>query len=148
MSSLRDELQAVYDQHGKLTPELLVEAARPKGHPLHDRVFDRSTTEAAESWYRHRAHDLIQSVKIVYREASEETGPELRVRAWHAVRSEGPEAFNYQPVEKVAADPFTRQLVLREMEREWKQLFDRYEKFEEFLAIVTTDVSKRKTKAA
>lgn len=142
MTDLREQLQTIYDKQGKLTPELVVEAARPKNHPLHDRVFDRDQSEAAEAWYRRRAHELIQSVRIVYREATEDV-PALRVRAWHAVRAEGPEQFAYEPVEKIAQDPFTRQLVLREMEREWRQLFSRYEKFEEFLSLVLGDLKEK-----
>jgi hypothetical protein len=140
--SLRDELQAVYDRHGKLTPELVMQEARPKKHPLHDRVYDRPVEEAAQSWFRHRAHELIQSVKVVYREA-DDNGPERSVRAWQCVRNEMGHA--YQPVEKVVADSFSRQLVLRDMEREWKQLLARYETFEEFLALVSSDLQ---TKAA
>lgn len=143
MSDLREQLQAVYEQHGRLTPELLVEVARPEDHPLHSRVFDRPLGEAAEEWYRTRAHELIRSVKVVFREATEDS-PEGRVRAWHAVRAEGPEQYVYEPVEKVASDPFSRQLVLRDMEREWRTLYGRYEAFEEFLTLVKGDLKKRK----
>lgn len=138
--SLRDQLQAIYDQHGKLTPELVVEAARPKGHPLHDRVFDRSPREAAEAWYRDRAHELIQSYRVTYKKGNGEIGS---VRGFHAVPSDGPEQFVYEPMDKVAHDPFTRQLVLRAMEREWKQLYARYEDFEEFLQMVGAEVKRR-----
>lgn len=144
--SLRDELQAIYDQHGKLTPVLVVLVARPEDHPLHDRVFDRPLVEAAEAWYLGRAHELIQSVKVVYREATDDEAA-LVGRGFLAVRGEGPEQYVYEPAEKVAADPFTRQLVLREMEREWRQMLARYEGFQEFLALVAGDV-KRKRKAA
>lgn len=135
--SLRDEMQAIYNQHGRLTPALVVETARPKNHPLHSKVFDRPKGEAAEAWYKHRAHELIQSVKIVYREATEEQS-EKKVRAFHAVRSES--GVEYRPAEEIAEDPFARQLVLRDMEREWKQLLARYEHFEEFLEMVKGDV--------
>ncbi len=139
MSDLRSELQAVYDQHGKLTPELVVEVARAKKHPLHALVFDRPLAEAAEAYYRDRAHELIRSVKVVYREATD-TAPEGTGRAWLAVRSEGPNEYVYEPAEKVATDDFTRRLVLRDMEREWRQLYFRYQGFAEFVALVTGDL--------
>lgn len=135
--SLRDEMQAIYNQHGRLTPALVVDTARPKSHPLHSRVFDRPKGEAAEAWYKHRAHELIQSVKIVYREGDGEQ-PERSVRAFHAVQ--GPAGYVYEPADLVASDPLTRQMVLRDMERQWKELFARYEQFEEFLEMVTADV--------
>ncbi len=136
--SLRDELQSIYATHGQLTPELVVQAARPEDHPLHSHVFDREPREAAEAWYRHRAHALITSVKVVYKEA-DENGPERSVRAFHAIQTE--EGFKYEPVERFTSDDFARKLLLTSMEREWKQLFDRYKEFEEFLALVGADVS-------
>lgn len=141
--SLRDHLQAVYDQHGALTPELVVQAARPKNHPLHDQVFDRDQRDAAEAWYRERAHGLIRSVRIVYREA-DETTPQRSVRAFHAVPAvETPGRFTYVPTDQVIADDLTRQVVLREMEREWRSLLARYEHFEEFLGLVSQDLEMR-----
>ena len=135
--NLRDELQAIYSAHGRLTPELVVEEARLKSHPLHSHVFDRPRNEAAEAWYKYRAHALITSVKIVYKEA-DDSGPERSVRAFHALQTE--EGFIYEPVERIATDDFARKLLLTSMEREWKQLFDRFKEFEEFLALVTLDV--------
>lgn len=141
MTGLREQLQSIYDQHGKLTPELLVEVARPETHPLHSRVFDRAPSEAAEAWYRHRAHELIRSVKVVYRDA-DETSAEKSVRAFHAVRSPGPDPYVYEPVDEVMADDFKRTLVLRDMEREWKTLYRRYNQFVEFAEMVSGDLGQ------
>jgi hypothetical protein len=136
--SLRDELQRLHDQHGELTAELVVEAARPKGSPLHNR-FEWDNREAAEQWRRSQAAELIRSVRVVYKEATEDE--EARsVRAYHAVR--GPNGHAYQPADKIAADPFQRQLVLNDMEREWKALRRRYANFAEFLDIVRDDVKE------
>ena len=76
-------------------------------------------------------------MKIVYREGDGEQ-PERSVRAFHAVQ--GPAGYVYEPADLVASDPLTRQMVLRDMERQWKELFARYEQFEEFLEMVTADV--------
>jgi hypothetical protein len=140
VSDLREQLQGIYDHHGKLTPELVVEVARPTDHPLHDRVFDRSPREAAETYYRNRAHELIQSVRVVYAKTSD-ASQEQSVRAFHAVRRE--KAYSYEPVEKIAEDEFTKRLVLSDMEREWRQLLARYEQFEEFLGMVQKDLAER-----
>lgn len=135
--TIRDHLQAIYDQHGRLTPELVVQAARPKDHPLHAHVFDRAQKDAAEAWYRSRAHELIQSVTIVYREDPD--GTKHRIRAFHATRTE--QGHAYEPVERVASEPFLREMVLRDMEREWKQLQARYGNFTEFLEMVTQSIA-------
>lgn len=135
--SLRDQLQAIYDKHQTLTPQLVVAAARPKDHPLHERVFDRPVKDAAAAYYLDRAHDLIQSVKIVYRE--DEKGRERTVRAFHAVRTE--KGHVYESAEKIAQDPFLSRLLMADMEREWKALRRRYEEFTEFWEMVRGEVS-------
>lgn len=132
---IREHLEAIYAQHGKLTPSLVVEAARSEDHPLHDIVFDCDVEEASERYYRERAHHLIRTVKVVYRDPV--TDEEKRVRAFHAVpATTGAELFVYEPAAKVRQDPFLRELVLRAMEREWKALRERYEHFEEFVGLV------------
>ena len=68
--SLRAHLQDLYDTHGELTPAIVLEAARPKNHPLHGYVFDRAPKQAAEAYYLGRAHDLLQRARVVYREAA------------------------------------------------------------------------------
>lgn len=136
--SLRDHLQAIYDQHGELTAELVVAAARAKTHPLHSR-FEWDNRAAGEQWRHHQAAELIRSVKVVYREATE-TEEAGTVRAYHAVR--GPNGHAYQPADKVAEDPFTRQLVLNDMRRDWQALKRRYEGFAEFIAMVAEDIAE------
>lgn len=127
---------AVRQQHGRLTPQLVVDTARDPGHPLHSR-FEWDDASAGEAWRRQQAHDLIRKAKVVYREA-EEASPEKSVRAFVAIRAEDGHVFD--PVEEVAEDPFRRKLALADMEREWKTLYRRYQEFGEFLEMVRRDV--------
>lgn len=137
--SLRDQLQTIYDAHGRLTPDLIVETARPVDHPLHARVFDRPPNQAAEAWYRSRAHELIQSCRITYRSSDNQPRD---VRAFQALRGEDPDngGFQYEPVEDIIADPFKRELLMREMEREWRALKSRYDRLAEFVDMVLSDM--------
>ena len=135
---LRGHLMAIYKKYGQLTPELVVKIARKPTHRLHTEVFDRPPELAAEAWYRHRAHELIQEVRVVYQPTPE--SEHRKVRAFHCVRAE--DGFLYEPVEKVVGDPFLRSLVLRDMEREWKQLQRRYGEFEEFVQMVLGDLGE------
>lgn len=139
--SLRDQLEAVRNEYGKLTPTVVVEAARPADHPLHDR-FEWDDAVAGESWRRRQAHELIRSVRVTYRPSSD-VEDEASVRAFHAVRQEGEGEFEYvyEPAEEVASDPFLRELVLRDMERDWQQLKRRYGHFAEFVAMIASDIS-------
>lgn len=136
MSGLRDELLSVRAQHGKLTPQVVVDTARDPEHPLHSR-FEWDDSVAGEAWRRQQAHDLIRKAKVVYREASD-AEPEKAVRAFVAIRAE--EGHVFDPVEEVADDPFRRKLALADMEREWKTLYRRYQEFGEFLDMVRRDV--------
>lgn len=135
--SLRDQLQSVYDQHNQLTPALVVDVARDEEHPLHDR-FEWDNAIAGEAWRRQQAHELIRSVKIVYRKG-DNLGPERSIRAFHAVRTD--EGHVYKPTGEVVSDPFLTELVMRDMEREWKALKRRYDEFEEFWQMIRQDAS-------
>jgi hypothetical protein len=134
--NLRTQLEAIRDKRGELTPALVVEEARPKNHPLHNR-FEWNQSAAAEAWRRQQAHELIRSVKIVYREATENDTAKS-VRAFHAVRRET--GHVYETAEEIAEDEFSRALVLRDMEREWKQLHRRYSQFAEFVTLISGDL--------
>lgn len=133
----REHLQAIYDERGQLTPVLVVEVARPEDHPLHSAVFDRAPAEAAEAWYLHQAHELIASQRVVYKKSAK---GERDVRAFHAVRTDA--GYVYEPAATVAADPFLSELLLRDMEREWKQMRERYGHMKEFVSLVRRDLGE------
>lgn len=133
---LQQQLQAIYDQHGTLTPELVVEAARPDNSPLHAYVFDKPPDQAAEAYYRERAHRLIQRVDVLFTSSNGET---RRVRAFHAVHST--EGWVYEPLEAVVRSYRLTEAVLAEMEREWRALYARWGHFQEFLDLVHKDVA-------
>lgn len=139
--NLRDELQKVYDEHGYLNPRLLVDLARAEDHPLHAAVFNKTADEAAEAYYLGRAHSLIRSVKVVYREPTE-TDAGMDVRAWQAVRTNDERQYVYEPSDKIAADPFLTAMTLREMERRWKELHRQFGRFTEFVSMVRGDVEE------
>lgn len=136
--NLRDELTKIYKQNGELTPKLVVEVAKKKDHPLHSVVYDVPPSLAAERYYLERAHDLIQSVKVIYRDPK--TSRRFDIRAFHAVSM--PEGHVYRPTQEVVDDPTLRAIVLRDMEREWRAMHARYSQFVEFLDMVKKDLAK------
>lgn len=140
--TLREALQSVYDQHGQLTPELVVQFAREGDDEaaalLHGR-FEWDDAAAGEAWRRSQAHEMIRSVRVVYREATDKA-PEKSIRAFHAVRSDS--GHVYEPVQRVVDDPFTRKMVLADMEREWKQMKARWSDFREFAEMVQRDLAE------
>lgn len=134
--NLREQLEAVYQQHSRLTPGLVVDTARPDDHPLHPR-FEWNDALAGEAFRRQQAHELIQSVKIVHVRDDKEP---LTVRAFHAVRDE--EGFAFRSTDDILSDPLLTQMVLSDMKREWQTLRQRYQHFTEFRELVLTDLAQ------
>ncbi len=134
MGDLRDQLQSIYDKFGKLTPKLVLDEARDEQHPLHTR-FDWNDATAAEKWRLEQAHELIQTVKVSYRDSN---GRSQEIRQFHAVRRE--QEFVYEPLDEIAKDDIGSQILLRDMEREWKTLKRRYQHVAAFFDLVRSDV--------
>jgi hypothetical protein len=140
--TLREALAAVREKHGSLTPQAVVDEARANrsaaGKFLHGRL-EWDDSAAAEAWRRTQAQELIRSLRVRYREPTE-TEEARSVRAYHAVPR--PDGHVYEPLEVIEQDEFTRNLVLRDMEREWMALKRRYEHFVEFLDLVRGDLEQ------
>ena len=132
--SLRDHLSAIYETHGLLTPKVVVNEARSPSHPLHDR-FEWDDSVAGEKYREQQAAELIRSVKVVWRDKEPGTAP---VRAFvHMERADG---NTYVPIEQVAQDDISTAILLRQAEREWKQMLRRYEGLAGFLEMIRGDV--------
>ena len=134
--SLRDHLQAIYDERGTLTPPLVVDAARDPQHPLHSR-FDWDDTTAAEKWRCEQASLLIRSVKIAY---TRPDGQSAEVRAFVPIRDSSHGPADFRPAEEAMADPFTSKLVLRAFERDVQQLKSRYSHLREFATVIQREL--------
>lgn len=138
MSTLRDELLAIRETNGKLTPQTVVDAARPSDSPLHSK-FEWDDSIAGEAFRRSQAADLIRSVRVTYLPSGD--GPQSSVRAFHAVKR--PDVGHvYDPVEEVIDDPIQRAILLRDMERDWRALKQRYENLREFWTVVASDIAE------
>lgn len=96
--SASEWMQSLYQEHGKITPRLVLEAARPEDSPGHGYVFNVGIEEAAEGYYLERAHKLIKSVKVTVMTRPQE--PPRRVRVYHHVISDEGEKV-YEPLEEI-----------------------------------------------
>lgn len=92
------ELQRISKQHGTLTSELVVDAARPEDAQLHP-VFEWDDQVAGENYRKHQARTLIRSI-VVVNEKTQEMAPVYV----HVPKESGSEA-GYHPVEVVAQRP-------------------------------------------
>jgi hypothetical protein len=136
VTSLREQLEHIRSQYGRLTPRLIVDEARNPDHPLHTR-FEWDDSVAGEKWRREQARALIRSVAVTYVNPG---GQRSRVRAFHAVRTE--RQYEFQPVDVIVHDTVLSELLRRDMEREWRVLKSRWGRFEEFLSMVRRDLEE------
>lgn len=132
MSGLRDQLQSIYDQYGELVPRTIVELAVPKDHPLHS-YFEWDNKIAGPKYRELQAERLIRSVRVAYKD---KRGHAQQVRWWHPVRSD---PGVYDPLDVIAQDPISMEILLRQAEREWKAMKNRYGHLAAFWEIVRKD---------
>ncbi len=133
---LREQLLAIRTKYGALTPAHVVDEARAEDHPLHDR-FEWNDEVAGEKWRRVQAHELIRSVKVSYVDAK---GHHSEIRSFHAVRAPSTPSYVYEPVEEVVQDEMATAVLLRDMERQWRELRARFDRFQEFRDMVRRDL--------
>lgn len=136
ISEVRDALTNIYETHGELTPELVVTEASSHDHPLHDR-FDWNDTTAGQKYREVQAAKLIRSVRVEFRAAD---GEPMQTRQFVAPRLAS-EPHRYMPVGVAMADDFTRQLVLRQFERDVSDLKRRYGHLVEYAAIMRKHIA-------
>lgn len=137
MSDLREQLLVIRERNGRLTPQVVVDAARPSDSPLHGK-FEWDDSIAGESFRRSQAAELIRSVRVTYLPLGD--GPSASIRAFHAV-TRADTGHVYDPIEEITDDPIQRTILLREMERDWRALKRRYEALREFWETVSADLA-------
>ena len=134
-TSLIAELNAVREEHGHLTPALLVDVAANPEHPLHSR-FEWDDTVAAHRWRLEQAGQLL---RVTYRPIE---GKPNDLRAFSAVRGEDTPTSEYVPTEDILANPFTAELLLRQMKRDWQTFKRRYDHMAEFASFVRAQIGE------
>lgn len=69
-NGVKQVIQELYDQHGKVQPSALVEAARPEESPAHD-AFEWNNDKAGDEYRLIQARQLIRIVRVEYAGAQE-----------------------------------------------------------------------------
>jgi hypothetical protein len=77
------ELERIYDKHGALRAQIVVDEARPDDAPLHP-AFEWDDLVAAEYYRREQARSLIKTVQVVREDESDETKKRTCLcQRWH-----------------------------------------------------------------
>ena len=140
-------LQDIYAENGRLTPALVVDAARPVGSPLHAR-FEWDDALAGPAYRLQQAAAVIRSVRVV-REDDTDLEP-IRVRAFVHLpavtgEDETDDEATYVPVEIVAGNAEMDAIARREMVRRINDLRRSYAHYaafwEELRTLVNTSAA-------
>jgi hypothetical protein len=139
MSDLRNELTGLYQQHGELTPQIVVDEARPVDAPLHDR-FEWDNDVAGEKYRLVQAAQLIRAVRIEYTTPGSEEKKFIRAFSSLHESSDG-EQEGYAPTEVILENEITRRILLRNMDRDIRALKTKYGHLAEFAEMMQAAIA-------
>ena len=132
-------LQNIYNQHGALTPELLVQEATPDTHPLHTH-FEWDDTKAGKRYRELQAAQIIRSVKVTYQET-----PRKEVRAFVNVKRDPTDELglrsSYEPVDLALSNELTRRRLFDEMKRDWLTFKAKYSHMTEYADLLRAEAN-------
>ena len=112
---IRRALEAIQADKGRLVPEDIIQAARPRDHELHNE-FEWDNRRAGHQHRLNQARNLIRLVRVEL-VTDDEVG---QVRQWHAARWAGAEDAppGYVSNEEVIQNPSYRKALEQQMRRE------------------------------
>lgn len=136
--SLRTELDAIYAEYRQLVPREVAALVRdhPEQYPSLHEHLEWDDSVAGQKYREIQVQRLIRTIRVT--QPVGETG-QTRIRSWHSVPR--PDGHTYIPLEDVQQDPFTRQLVLQQADREWRAMKARYGHMHEFFDAVRKDLA-------
>lgn len=132
-----ERLATLAQKYGRVTPDLVVNDARPEDAPLHG-AFTWDDGEAADKYRRHEARQLIGAV-VVFRVAEEQpTAPIKTTRAF--VNLEEPTTHDrmYMPIAAVLSDKHRRRILLGQAYKDYKMWEAKYHELAELAEIFAT----------
>jgi hypothetical protein len=137
-----EEIRRIAEKHGgRLTPKLVVTAAKRKSSPLHS-LFDWDDTEAAKKWRLEQASCLIRRIKVTYHKSDDVS---VRVRAFVNVDDDSkdrdedtkkPAAGIYVPFETALAVESYREQLMQQCKRDVETFRRKYAALSEVAAII------------
>lgn len=119
--TVREVLEGIYYERGRLTPVDVVEVARDADHPLHGR-FTWDDGEAADKWREAEASHLIRTTKVSVQIVQDGKPRMVSVRAFPSITGE-----DYMPLDIVMERPDYESALLEEMKADIRELKRKYD---------------------
>ncbi len=138
--NLRDAFTGIYHDRGRLTPQDVIDTARPKDAPLHGR-YEWDNGVAGEQYRLIQAARDIRSCRLEFTNP-DTPGERKYVRAFSPLRHSGePEATGYRPTDEVMSDPLAARILLRQCERDIADLRRKYGHLAEFESLLRREIN-------
>lgn len=118
-------------EHGVVTPQLILEAARSSGSAFHPHIT-WDVEKAALKAQLHEAQEILRAVVTVIRLGDRD----VTVRKYHPVQGvdrSGKPCTDYQTLETVLADPLKRDVLLADFKSDYERYRARWEVMEALL---------------
>lgn len=142
-----NRLMEIEAAEGSLTPQLVVEDARPEDSVLHP-AFDWENEVAGEKWRIHQARQLIASVVVTQ---IDDVQPREPVRAFVNVRQAGQDEREYMGIVAVMSDDALREQLLENAQKEllrWRAKYAAYEEFSHIIEVIDEIAARRSERRA
>lgn len=129
------ELEALYEDHGQLTPTLIVEDARNPERETHQ-LIEWDETEAASKYRIEQARYIMRNIIIVRTEQTVDSEPKIiKVRAFENVDVE--EGRYFMPMRIAIQREDTRNYMLQQALRALTSFRQKYGAIQELSAVVS-----------
>ena len=132
---IAEQLSAVEQKFGALTPQNIVDYSRPADSPLHE-YFEWDDAAAAEKYRLQQARLLIHKVYVV---AEDEKEPQAKVRYYHSVETSGDDESpnqQYMSVVRIMSDDALRVQMLNNAKRDMATFASKYRHLNELADLI------------
>lgn len=121
-----EELEAIEQKHGEVTPKIIVDQARPIASPLHS-FFEWNDRDAAEHYRHDQARNLVSCIVVKAYDGEETRTP---TRAFVSVSDV--DGRSYMGIATAMSDKDVREQLLERGRREIIEWRERYRALQEF----------------
>ena len=122
-----EAVESIIDQHGGVTPEILLQEATKKRSVLHS-CFEWDDTVAAQNYRLDQARYILRQIEVVIEREDKEP---LRIRAFHCVEDEE-QCRRYITITQARSESEMWDQVVSRAMKEIKQWQDTYRGIKEF----------------
>lgn len=134
MSDSEFGLKLVYEKHGKLTPDFVLQEAADPSHPLH-KLFEWDNQRAAHEHRLHQAYQLIRASKFVVTLHEQKDRPPQKVVVREYIAERRGEGFHPRPI--VLSEVTRRKAFIEQKRNELKGWCNSVADVSEFVSLRT-----------